>query len=125
MLQSRIEIYDTPRLQYRVCFHAVREGYIVTVPALEEFAVFGANLKQARIAAATAIEALTEDLEANGVPVAKRDPLAVSMTEDIERLIRVLFGRPELMAWLDRQRSLYAVSAYAPNGIEGSGDGRG
>jgi predicted RNase H-like HicB family nuclease len=85
MPQSRIEIYDTPKLQYRVCFHAVRRGYIVTVPALEELAVFGTNIKQARIAAATAIEALTEDLEANGVPVAKRDPLAVSMTENIER----------------------------------------
>ena len=36
MLQSRIEIYDTPKLQYRVCFHAVRRGYIVTVPALPE-----------------------------------------------------------------------------------------
>ena len=85
MLQSRIEIYDTPELQYRVCFHAVRHGYIVTVPALPELAVFGTNIKQARIAAATAIEALTEDLEANGVPAPKRDPLAVSMTENIER----------------------------------------
>src|SRR5215216_1915233 len=84
MQQSRIEIYDTPKLQYRVCFHAVRGGYIVTVPALPELAVFGTNMKQARIAAATAIEALTEDLEANGVPVAKRDPLAVSMIENIE-----------------------------------------
>ena len=37
-------------------------------------------MKQARIAAGTAIEALTEDLEANGVPVTKRDPLAVSIT---------------------------------------------
>ena len=72
MLQSRIEIYDTPKLQYRVCFHAVRNGYIVTVPALEELAVFGTNIKQARIAAATAIEALTEDLEANGVPAEAR-----------------------------------------------------
>ena len=45
----------------------------------------------------------------------KRDPLAVSMTENIEGMIRVLSGRPELMEWLDRQRSLYAVSAYAPN----------
>ena len=125
MAQKRIEIYDTPKLQYRVCFHAVPGGYIVTVPALEELAVFGTNIKQARIAAATAIEALTEDLEANGVPVAKRDPLAVSMTENIERMIRLLSGRPELMEWLDRQRSLYAVSAYAPNGIEGSGDRRG
>jgi hypothetical protein len=26
------------------------------------------------------------------------------------------------MEWLDRQRPLYAVSAYAPNGTEGSGD---
>ena len=51
MLQSRIEIYDTPKLQYRVCFHAVRRGYIVTVPALEGLAVFGTNIKQARIAA--------------------------------------------------------------------------
>jgi hypothetical protein len=34
MRQSRIEIYDTPKRQYRVCFHAVRAGYIVTVPAL-------------------------------------------------------------------------------------------
>ena len=75
MLQSRIEIYDTPELQYRVCFHAVRDGYIVTVPALQELAVFGTNIKQARIAAATAIEALTEDLEANGVPVAEARPL--------------------------------------------------
>ena len=33
MRQSRIEIYDTPKRQYRVCFHAVRGGYIVTVPA--------------------------------------------------------------------------------------------
>jgi predicted RNase H-like HicB family nuclease len=115
MLQSRIELYDTPKFQYRVCFHAVRHGYIVTVPALPELAVFGTNMKQARIAAATAIEALTEDLEANGVPVAKRDPLAVSMTENIEGMIRVLSGRPELTEWLDRQRSLYAVSAYAPN----------
>ena len=64
-------------------------GYIVTVPALEELAVFGANLKQARVAAATAIEALTEDLEANGVPVTKRDPVAVSMTETIEGMVRV------------------------------------
>ena len=86
MPQSRIEIYDTPKLQYRVCFHAVRRGYIVTVPALEELAVFGANIKQARLAAATAIEALTEELEANGVPVMRRDPLAVSMTENIERM---------------------------------------
>jgi predicted RNase H-like HicB family nuclease len=115
MLQSRIEIYDTPKLQYLVCFHAVRDGYIVTVPALEGLAVFGANIKQARIAAATAIEALTEDLEANGVPVAKRDPRAVSMTENIEGMIHLLSGRPELTEWLDRQRSLYAVSAYAPN----------
>ena len=122
MLQSRIELYDTPKLQYRVCFHAVRNGYIVTVPALEELAVFGTNIKQARIAAATAIEALTEDLEAHGVPAPKRDPLAVSMTENIERMIRLLSGRPELMAWLDRQRPLYAVSAYAPNGIEEPGD---
>jgi predicted RNase H-like HicB family nuclease len=120
MLQSRIEIYDTPKLQYRVCFHAVRGGYIVTVPTLEELAVFGTNLKQARIAAATAIEALTEDLEAYGVPVPKSDPLAVSMTENIECMIRLLSGRPELMEWLDRQRSLFAVSAYAPNGVEGS-----
>ena len=125
MLQSRIEIYDTPKLQYRVCFHAVRNGYIVTVPALEELAVFGTNIKQARIAAATAIEALTEDLEANGVPAPKHDPVAVSMTENIERMIRLLSGRPELMAWLDRQRPLYAVSAYAPNGIEEPGDRRG
>ena len=116
MPQSRIEIYDTPKLQYRVCFHAVPRGYIVTVPALQELAVFGTDIKQARIAAATAIEALTEDLEANGVPVAKCDPLAVSMTENIERMIRMLSGRPGLMEWLDRQRSLYAVSAYAPNG---------
>ena len=116
MLQSRIEIYDTPELQYRVRFHAVRNGYIVTVPALPELAVFGTNIKQARIAAATAIEALTEDLEANGVPAPKRDPLAVSMTENIEGMIRILSGRPELTEWLDRQRSLYAVSAYAPNG---------
>ena len=122
MLQSRIEIYDTPELQYRVCFHAVRRGYIVTVPALQELAVFGANLKQARVAAATAIEALTEDLEANGVPVTKRDPLAVSMTETIEGMVRLLSGRPEFTEWLDRQRSLYAVLAYAPNGIEGSGE---
>jgi predicted RNase H-like HicB family nuclease len=120
MLENRIEIYDTPKLQYRVCFHAVRGGYIVTVPTLEELAVFGTNLKQARIAAATAIEALTEDLEANGVPVPKSDPLAVSMTENIERMIRLLSGRPELMEWLDRQRSLFAVSAYAPNGVEES-----
>ena len=125
MRQSRIEIYDTPKLQYRVCFHAVRRGYIVTVPALPELAVFGTNMKQARIAAATAIEALAEDLEANGVPVAKRDPWAADMTENIERMIRVLSDRPKLMEWLDRQRSLYAVSAYAPNGIEGSGDRRG
>ena len=118
MLQSCIEIYDTPKLQYRVCFHAVRGGYIVTVPALQDLAVFGTNIKQARIAVATAIEALTEDFEANGVPAAKRDPLAVSMTENIEGMIRVLSGRPELMAWLDRQRSLYAVSAYAPSGVE-------
>jgi predicted RNase H-like HicB family nuclease len=97
MLQSRIEIYDTSKLQYRVCFHAVRGGYIVTVPTLEELAVFGTNMKQARIAAATAIEALTEDLEANGVPVATSDPLSVSMTENIERMIRLLSGRPELM----------------------------
>jgi hypothetical protein len=41
--------------------------------------------------------------------------LAVTMTENIERMIRLLYGRPELMEWLDRQRSLYAVSAYAPN----------
>jgi hypothetical protein len=33
------------------------------ISPLEEFAVFGTNMKQARIAAATAIEALTEDLE--------------------------------------------------------------
>jgi predicted RNase H-like HicB family nuclease len=125
MRQNRVEIYDTPKLQYRVCFHAVRRGYIVTVPALEELAVFGTNMKRARIAAATAIEALIEDLEANGVPVAKRDPLAVSMTDNIERMIRLLSGRPELMEWLDRQRSLFAVSAYAPNGIERSGDWRG
>ena len=39
--------------------------------------MFGTNVKQARIAAATAIEALTEDLEAKGVAVAKRDPMAV------------------------------------------------
>jgi predicted RNase H-like HicB family nuclease len=116
MLQSRIEIYDTPKLEYLVCFHAVPNGYIVTVPALEELAVFGTNIKQARIAAATAIEALTEDLEANGVPVAKSDPWAAGMTENIERMIRVLSGRPELMEWLDRQRSLYAVSVYAPTG---------
>jgi hypothetical protein len=77
--------------------------------------VFGTNIKQARIAAATAIEALTEDLEAKGVAVAKRDPMAVSMTDNIERMIRLLSGRPELMEWLDRQRPLYAVSAYAPN----------
>ena len=120
MQQSRIEIYDTPKLQYRGCFHAVQGGYIVTVPTLEELAVFGTNMKQARIAAATAIEALTEDLEANGVPVAKSDPLAVSMTANIERMIRLLSGRPELMVWLDRQRSLFAVSAYAPDGVEGS-----
>jgi hypothetical protein len=125
MLQSRIEIYDTPKLQYLVCFHAAWRGYIVTVPALEGLAVFGTNIKQARIAAATAIEALTEDLEAKGVAVAKRDPMAVSMTDNIERMIRLLSGRPELRVWLDRQRSLYAVSAYAPNGIEGSGDRRG
>jgi hypothetical protein len=125
MRQNRVEIYDTPKLQYRVCFHAVRRGYIVTVPALEELAVFGTNMKRARIAAATVIEALIEDLEANGVPVAKRDPLAVSMTDNIERMIRLLSGRPELMEWLDRQRSLFAVSAYAPNGIERSGDWRG
>ena len=56
MLQNSVEIYDTPELQYRVCFHAVRRGYIVTVPALEELAVFGTNMKQARIAAATAIK---------------------------------------------------------------------
>jgi hypothetical protein len=37
------------------------------------------------------------------------------MTENIERMIRLLSGRPELMEWLDRQRPLYAVSAYAPN----------
>jgi hypothetical protein len=86
------------------------------VPALPELAVFGTNIRQARIAAATAIEALAEDLEANGVPVAKRDPWAADMTENIERMIRVLSDRPELMEWLDRQRSLYAVSAYAPNG---------
>jgi predicted RNase H-like HicB family nuclease len=116
MLQSRIEIYDTPKLQYRVCFHAVPRGYIVTVPALPELAVFGTNIRQARIAAATAIEALAEDLEANGVPVAIQDPWAARMTENIERMIRALSGRPELMEWLDRQRSLYAVSAYAPNG---------
>ena len=30
-------------------------------------------------------------------------------------MIRLLSGRPELTEWLDRQRSLYAVSAYAPN----------
>jgi hypothetical protein len=114
MLQNSVEIYDTPELQYRVCFHAVRRGYIVTVPALEELAVFGTNMRQARLAAATAIEALIEDLEANGVPAVKRDPLAVSMTENIERMIRLLSGRPELMEWLDRQRSLFAVSAYAP-----------
>jgi hypothetical protein len=93
-----------------------RAGRVHTVPALPELAVFGTNIKQARIAAATAIEALAEDLEANGVPVAISDPLAAGMTENIERMIRVLSGRPELMAWLDRQRSLYAVSAYAPNG---------
>ena len=122
MLQSRIEIYDTPKLQYLVCFRAARRGYIVTVPALEGLAVFGTNIKQARIAAATAIEALTEDLEANGVAVAKRDPMAVSMTENIERMIRLLSGRPELRVWLDGQRSLYAVSAYAPNGIEEPGE---
>jgi predicted RNase H-like HicB family nuclease len=116
MRESRIEIYDTPKRQYRVCFHAVRGGYIVTVPALPELAVYGTNIRQARIAAATAIEALAEDLEANGVPVAKRDPWAAGMTENIERMIRALSGRPELMEWLDRQRSLYAVSAYAPNG---------
>ena len=90
MPQSRIEIYDTPKLQYRVCFHAVRNGYIVTVPALPELAVFGTNIKQARIAAATAIEALTEDLEANGVPVAKSDPWAAGMTENIERMIPLI-----------------------------------
>jgi predicted RNase H-like HicB family nuclease len=94
----------------------VRGGYIVTVPALPELAVFGTNIRQARIAAATAIEALAEDLEANGVPVAKEDPWAAGMTENIERMIRILSGRPELMEWLDRQRSLYAVSAYAPIG---------
>jgi predicted RNase H-like HicB family nuclease len=116
MRQSRIEIYDTPKRQYRVSFDAVRGGYIVTVPALPELAVFGTNIRQARIAAATAIEALAEDLEANGVPVAKRDPWAADMTENIERMIRVLSDRPELMEWLDRQRSLYAVSAYAPIG---------
>jgi predicted RNase H-like HicB family nuclease len=91
-------------------------GYIVTVPALPELAVFGTKIRQARIAAVTAIEALAEDLEANGVPVAKQDPWAAGMTENIERMIRALSGRPELMEWLDRQRSLYAVSAYAPNG---------
>jgi hypothetical protein len=63
-----------------------------------------------------AIEALAEDLEAKGVPVAKRDPLAAGMTENIERMIRILARRPELTKWLDRQRSLYAVSAYAPIG---------
>jgi predicted RNase H-like HicB family nuclease len=116
MQQSRIEIYDTTERLYQVCFHAVQGGYIVTVPALPELAVFGTNIKQSRIAAATAIEALAEDLEANGVPVAKHDPLAAGMTEHIERMIRILSGWPELMEWLDRQRSLYAVSAYAPNG---------
>ena len=125
MAGNRIEISSTPKLQYRVCFHAVPGGYIVTVPALEELAVFGTNMKQARIAAATAIEALTEDLEANGVPVAKPNGFAVRMTENIERMIRLLSGRPELMEWLDRQRSLYAVSAYAPTGVERSGDRRG
>jgi hypothetical protein len=63
---------------------------------LPELAVFGTNIRQARMAAATAIEALARDLEANGVPVAKRDTLAASMTEDIECMIRVLSGRPEL-----------------------------
>jgi hypothetical protein len=38
------------------------------------------------------------------------------MTETIERIIRMLSGRQELNDWLDRQRSLYAVSAYAPMG---------
>jgi predicted RNase H-like HicB family nuclease len=118
MRQNRIEIYDTPKCQYRVCFQAVRGGYIVTVPALPELAVFGTNLRQARMAAATAIEALVQELEINGIPVAKRDPLAADMTANIESMIRMLSGRPELIEWLDRQRSLYAVSAYAPIGGE-------
>jgi predicted RNase H-like HicB family nuclease len=116
MRKSHFEIYDTPQLIYRVDFNAVEGGYIVTVPELPELAVFGTNMRQARLAAATAIEALAEDLEANGVPVAKRDPLAAGITDHIERMIRILSGRPELTAWLDRQRSLYAVSAYAPSG---------
>ena len=121
MLQSRIEIYDTPELQYRVCFHAVRHGYIVTVPALQELAVFGTNIKQARIAAATAIEALTEDLEANGVPVAEARPLGREYDREHRAHDPPLVRPARAQEWLDRQRSLYAVSAYAPNGIEGSG----
>jgi hypothetical protein len=112
--KSHVEIYDTPERLYRVYFNAVHRGYIVTVPALPELAVFGSNIRQARMAAATAIEALAEELEADGVPVPKRDPLAAGMTEDIDRMIHILSGRPELIKWLDSQRSLYAVSAYAP-----------
>ena len=114
VLKSHVEIYDTPERLYRVYFNAVQGGYIVTVPALPELAVFGSNIRQARMAAATAIEALAEELEADGVPVAKRDPFAADMTEDIDRMIHILSGRPELIKWLDSQRSLYAVSAYAP-----------
>jgi predicted RNase H-like HicB family nuclease len=116
MRKSHFEIYDTPKRLYQVDFTAMQGGYIVTVPVLLELAVFGTNLRQARIAAATAIEALVEDLEANGVPVAQRDPVAAGMTETIERIIRMFSGRPGLSDWLDRQRSLYAVSAYAPMG---------
>jgi hypothetical protein len=65
----------------------------------------------------SSLRALVGSLEANGVPVAKRDPWAAGITENIERMIRMLSGRPELMEWLDRQCSLYAVSAKAPNGL--------
>ena len=42
-------------------------------------------------------EALTEDLEANGVRVVEREPVAVSMTENIEGMVRVLSGPAKLV----------------------------
>jgi hypothetical protein len=79
-----------------VYFNAVQGGTLLQCRQ-PELALFGTNIRQARMAAATAIEALP-----NGVPVAKRDPLAAGMTENIERMIRILSGRPELIDWLDR-----------------------
>jgi predicted RNase H-like HicB family nuclease len=68
MRKSHFEIYDTPQRLYGVYFTAMPGGYIVTVPVLPELAVFGTNIRQARMAAATAIEALVEDLEAKASP---------------------------------------------------------